>query len=272
MSTRSTPTIAVRSLAEALGTFLLVFIGSGAAMLSSLLPHNGHFRATAAELLLVALGLGFALFIAVMMFGRISGGHINPAVTIGLAATGDFPWGDVLPYIIAQVVGAIIGALGIAIIYGRVASTVGHLGAPSLSSTTSIWQGFIAEAVGAGILMFAVFAMAVDKRAPGGWAGLVIGLTLTAAILMAGPATGGSLNPARAFGPYLVNVFFGTSVNWGDFILCYTVGPILGMIGAAFLYRYVAQMGRPEEVAGRARTGSRPEPAEPMDPSEGATT
>ena len=188
-----------------------------------------------------------------MVFGRISGGHINPAVTIGLAATGDFPWGDVLPYIIAQLVGAIIGALGIAIIYGQVASTVGHLGAPSLSSTTSVGQGFIAEAVGAGILMFAVFAMAVDKRAPGGWAGLVIGLTLTAAVLMAGPATGGSLNPARAFGPYLVNVFFGTSVNWGDFILCYTVGPILGMIGAAFLYRYVAQMGRPEEVAGRAR-------------------
>jgi glycerol uptake facilitator protein len=211
-------------------------------MLSFLLPHNGGFPATAAELLLVALGLGFGLFIAVMLFGRISGGHINPAVTIGLAATGNFAWGDVLPYIIAQVAGAIVGALGIAIIYGRVASTVGQLGAPSLSSATSVWQGFIAELVGAGILMLAVFAMAVDKRAPGGWAGLVIGLTLAAAILMLGPATGGSLNPARAFGPDLVNIFFGTPVNWGDFILCYTVGPILGMVGAAFLYRYIAQL------------------------------
>jgi glycerol uptake facilitator protein len=217
-------------------------------MLSSLLPHTGHFPATAAELLLVALGLGLALFIAVMMFGRISGGHINPAVTIGLAATGDFAWSDVVPYIIAQLVGAIVGALGIAIIYGRVASTVGHLGAPALSRTTSIWQGFIAEAVGAAILMLAIFATAVDRRAPAGWAGLVIGLTLAVAILMLGPATGGSLNPARAFGPDLVNIFFGTSVNWGDFLLCYTVGPILGMIAAAFLYRYVAQLARPGQA------------------------
>ena len=245
MSRRRTSTIAVRILAEALGTFLLVFIGSGAATLSSLLPHTGHFPATAAELLLEALGLGFALFIAVMIFGRVSGAHVNPAVTIGLAATGNFSWGDVLPYIVAQVLGAIVGAFGIAIIYGQVASTVGHLGAPSLSSSTSVWQGFISEAVGAAILMFAVFAMAVDARAPVGWAGLVIGLTLAAVVLLEGPAAGGSLNPARAFGPDLVNIFFGTSVNWGDFILCYTVGPILGMVGAAFLYRYVAELRRP---------------------------
>jgi glycerol uptake facilitator protein len=244
MSTRITPTIAGRFLAEALGTFTLVFIGSGAATLSSLLPHIGHFPATAAELLLVALGLGFALFICVMIFGRISGAHVNPAVTIGLAATGNFDWGDVLPYIIAQVLGAIVGALGIAIIYGKLASTVGHLGAPSLSSNTSVWQGFIAEAVGSAILMFAIFAMAVDRRAPAGWAGLVIGLTLGAVILMEGPAAGASLNPARAFGPDLVNIFFGTPVNWGDFILCYTVGPVLGMVGAAFLYRYVAHLGQ----------------------------
>jgi glycerol uptake facilitator protein len=244
-SANHTPTIAQRCLAEALGTFVLVFIGSGAATLSTLLPHTGHFPATAAELLLVALGLGFALFISVMMFGRISGAHVNPAVTIGLASTGNFAWADVVPYLFAQVVGAIIGALGIAIIYGKLASTVGHLGAPSLSAPTSIWQGFLAEAVGAAILMTAVFATAVDTRAPSGWAGLVIGLTLGAAILFLGPATGGSLNPARAFGPDLVDVFLGTSVNWVQFLVCYTIGPFVGMIGAAFLYRYLADMVRP---------------------------
>jgi glycerol uptake facilitator protein len=241
MRTR-TPTTVERAIAEALGTFILVFIGSGAATLSGLLPHIGHFPATAAELVMVALGLGFALFIAIMVVGRVSGAHVNPAVTIGLAATGNFDWTDVLPYIIAQVVGAIIGALGIAIIYGKLASTVGHLGAPSLSTNTSILQGIIGEAVGAAILMLSIFATAVDKRAPAGWAGLVIGLTLAGVILVIGPATGASVNPARAFGPDLVNVFFGTPVNWGDFILCYTIGPILGMVGAAFLYRYVAHV------------------------------
>src|SRR5215472_4828269 len=160
MRTR-TPTIVERAVAEALGTFILVFIGSGTATLSGLLPHIGHFPATAAELLLVALGLGFALFIAIMIVGRVSGAHVNPAVTIGLAATGNFEWADVLPYIVAQVVGAIIGALGIAIIYGKLASTVGHLGAPSLSTNTSILQGIIAEAVGAAILMLAIVATAV---------------------------------------------------------------------------------------------------------------
>jgi glycerol uptake facilitator protein len=240
-----TPTIAERFVAEALGTFLLVFIGCGAATVASLLPHNGHFPATAAELMLVALAFGFALFIIVMIVGRISGAHVNPAVTLGLAATGNFAWSDVLPYIIAQVVGAILGALGIAIIYGKLASTVGHLGAPSLATNTSILQGIIAEALGAAILMLAIFATAVDKRAPVGWAGLVIGLTLGAAIMVGGPATGASINPARALGPDLVNVFFGTPVNWGDFILCYTIGPILGMVGAAFLYRYVAHLRQP---------------------------
>jgi glycerol uptake facilitator protein len=241
MRTR-TPTILERAIAEALGTFILVFIGSGAATLSGLLPHNGHFPATAAELVMVALGLGFALFIAIMVVSRVSGAHVNPAVTIGLAATGNFDWMDVLPYVVAQVVGAIIGALGIAIIYGKLASTVGHLGAPSLSTNTSILQGIIGEAIGAAILMLAIFATAVDKRAPVGWAGLVIGLTLAGVILVIGPATGASVNPARAFGPDLINVFFGTPVNWGDFILCYTIGPILGMVGAAFLYRYVAHV------------------------------
>jgi glycerol uptake facilitator protein len=239
-----TPTTTEKFVAEALGTFLLVFIGCGAGTLTALLPHNGHFPQTAAELVLVALAFGFALFIIVMIVGRISGAHVNPAVTLGLAATGNFAWDEVLPYILAQIIGAILGALGIAILYGRLASTVGHLGAPSLATNTSILQGIIGEALGAAVLMLAIFATAVDTRAPAGWAGLVIGLTLGAVIMVGGPATGASINPARAFGPDLVNVFFGTSVSWGDFILCYTIGPILGMIGAAFLYRYIAHLGR----------------------------
>ena len=281
MSTTTTPSIGERCVAEVAGTFILVFIGSGAATLSKLVPHNGHFPATAADLLLLALGFGFALFVAVMIFGRISGAHVNPAVTISLAATGNFAWSDVLPYIVAQLVGAVLGALGIAIIYGKFASTFGHLGAPALATNTSVLQGIIAEAIGAAILMLAVFAMVVDKRAPAGWSGLVIGLALGAAIIVGGPATGGSFNPARAFGPDFANIFFGTSVSWGDFIVCYTVGPLLGMAGAAFLYQYVAHLARPDQSQMLSRPSSpsvgergRPRPTtnEPLEPGEGATT
>src|SRR5215469_11858911 len=175
-----------RFAAETLGTFLLVFIGGGTAALAALLSHNHHYTPTAAELLLVALAHALALFVIVMVVGRVSGAHVNPAVTIGLASVGQCDWGDVPAYLLGQLLGAIVGALCILIAYGKLAATVGHLGAPALATNTNLVQGMVIEGLGAGILVLAVMASAVDKRAPVGWAGLTIGLTLGAIIMFLG--------------------------------------------------------------------------------------
>lgn len=255
-----------RTIAEALGTFLLVFIGCGAASLTSLLLNSNTLnkQLTPADLVLIALAFGLALFIIVMIVGRVSGAHVNPAITLGLASTNRFPWAEVPFYVLAQVVGAIVGALGVAVVYGKLAATVGHLGAPALAANTNLVQGLLTEAAGAAILMLAIMCTAVDTLSPAGWAGLTIGLTLGAVICVIGPATGASINPARAFGPDLVNLFFGVSTDWGAFVVCYVIGPILGAIGAAFLYAYLARLPRvTQELTGkdqRVIAGDRPGP------------
>jgi glycerol uptake facilitator protein len=232
-----------RFAAECFGTFLLVFIGGGAATVAALLPHNSHYTPASAELLLVALAHGLALFIIVMMVGRISGAHVNPAVTIALASSGQFEWIDVLSYLGGQLLGALAGALCIAIAYGKLAATVGHLGAPALATHTSILQGAIVEGLGAGILVFAIMATAVDKRAPAGWAALTIGLTLGAVIMFLGPATGAAVNPARALGPDAISsIFFGVKVNWLQYLVCYLVGPLVGGVGGAYLYKFISHL------------------------------
>jgi glycerol uptake facilitator protein len=239
-------TLMERFAAEALGTFLLVFIGCGAAA-SALIVVHGFGRVLApSDLLLVALAFGLALFIAIVIVGRVSGAHVNPAVTVGLAASGHFPWAEVPYYVGAQVLGAIVGAACIPIVYGRAAATFGSLGAPSLSIGTNLIQGLIAEAIGTAILVLTISAAAVDTRAPAGWAGLAIGLALAAIIMIIGVATGGSVNPARAFGPDLVNLFFGVKVSWGAFIVAYLIGPLLGGVAGAVLYTAIARLPVPK--------------------------
>lgn len=238
------PTLMERFAAELLGTFLLVFVGGGAAASAALLLHSTKQPSTMADLLLVALAHGLVLFVIVMVVGKVSGAHVNPAVTIGLASVGRFPWEEVIAYVVAQVIGAIIGAAAIMIVFGTMAATVGHLGAPSLATNTNIVQGFFSEALGAFILILAIMGTAVDSRAPAGWAGLSIGLALAAVIMFIGPATGATVNPARAFGPDIVDVFFGVNVNWVDFVVCYLLGPLVGGVAACWLYRYVARLPR----------------------------
>lgn len=237
-------TMVERFLAEALGTFLLVFIGCGtvaAAPLSNLALHGSG----AATLLLIALAFGLALFIAVLIVGRISGAHLNPAVTLGLAISGHFAWEDVPAYFVGQIVGAVIGAAAILIVYGKQAATIGNLGGPKLATNTSLIQGLIIEGIGTGILMLAIIATAVDTRGVTGWAGLTIGLALGAIIMVIGGATGGSVNPARAFGPDFIDFLMGVKIDWAAFVVAYLIGPILGAIGAAFLYGYIAHFRAP---------------------------
>ncbi len=241
------PSQVERFIAETLGTFLLTLIGGSAATLAALLPHNHHFIATGAELVLVALAHGLALFIIVLIVGRVSGAHVNPAVTLGLASSGQFDWGDVPLYLGAQFLGATIGAACILIVYGKLAATVGGLGAPSLAPNTNLIQGAVIEGIGAGILVLAVISTAADKRSPAGWAGLTIGLALGAIIMAIGPATGAAVNPARAFGPDIIDwIFFRTptNVDWWAYIVSYLIGPIVGGVAAANLYLYMARLPR----------------------------
>jgi glycerol uptake facilitator protein len=260
-----TPAIIQRSLAEALGTFILVFVGSGTATAATLLLPP---VVPALRVLLIALGLGLALFAGISIVGKISGGHYNPAVTVGLAAAGRFDWVDVPGYLIGQIVGAVVGALAILIAYGRLGARLAGLGAPMLGPGINIGQGLVLEALGTAILVLAVMGTALDTRAVAGWAPLAIGLTLSALILFLGPATGGSVNPARAFGPDLVAVFYGFPVNWAAFVVSYLLGPLLGGVVGAFVYIGVAGLPRPTEatsVGGRrpqAEEASRETPKE----------
>lgn len=241
---RHNPTMVERFLAEALGTFLLVFIGAGTATVAALSNLTPHLSA-AASLTLVALAHGLALFIIVLIVGRVSGAHVNPAITLGLAINGHFAWEDVPAYLVGQIVGAVIGAAAILIVYGKQAATIGHLGAPALATNTNIWQGLIIEGIGAGILMLAIVATAIDTRAIPGWAGLTIGLSLGAIIMVIGPATGAAVNPARAFGPDFVDFLFGVKVDWLAYVVSYLIGPILGATGAAALYGMIAHYRTP---------------------------
>lgn len=240
------PTLGERCMAELVGTFLLTFVGGGVVADAALLQRNTHSGPLpTSDLVLVALAHGLILFVIVMVAGRISGAHVNPAVTLSLATIGQFKWSDVPGYLISQVVGSVLGALAIMIPFGRDIASVGYLGRPSLATNTSLIAGLFSEALGAAILVITIVATAADRRAPAGWAGLAIGMALAAAIMIVGPATGAAVNPARAFGPDVVSIFFGAkSVDWVAYLVCYLVGPILGGVGAAWLYSRMSHLPR----------------------------
>ena len=232
-----------RLLAEAVGTALLVLVGAGSVVAT--LKVDGEV--TYAGLGFISLAFAIVVAVVIYGFGPVSGAHINPAVTISLAVTGRFRWVEVIPYILAQVVGAVVGALLIVATFGTDAADLG-LGATTLADGVPYWQGIVAEALGTFVLLFTVMALAVDSRAPLGWAGLMIGLAVAAAILLIAPQTGGSLNPARTFGPYLGVAIFGGSVPWSD-LGVYLIGPLVGGIAAVLLYDFIAQSRAAEKPA-----------------------
>lgn len=224
-----------RTIAEVIGTAMLVVVGTGS-VVAALVMGGGELDYAGLGFVAVA----FAVVVAVVVhgFGPVSGAHINPAVTVALAATRRFPWAEVLPYVAAQLVGAVIGSLLVVASFGTQAVDVG-LGQTALGDGVPYLRGIVAEALGTFLLMFAVMALAVDSRAPLGWAGLMIGLAVAAAILLIGPLTGGSLNPARTFGPDVVATMFGGSVQWDELVV-YWVGPLLGSGAAAVAYDLVS--------------------------------
>ncbi|HEY4217079.1 MAG TPA: aquaporin [Gemmatimonadaceae bacterium] len=206
--------------AEFIGTFALVFIGGGAIITSPML-------AVQAAVVNIAFAHGLILAIMVTATMRISG-HLNPAVTAGFLVTRRIEPMMAVVYWIAQFGGAIIAAYALNALFPANIVAATRLGGQSISADITLLQAVVLEAIATFFLVFVVFATAVDPRAPkvGGFA---IGLTVTAGILGIGPLTGGSMNPARSFGPALVtHIFEGQSA--------YFIGPLLGGIVAALLY------------------------------------
>ncbi|MBV8636467.1 MAG: aquaporin Z [Candidatus Eremiobacteraeota bacterium] len=226
-----------RLTAEFFGTFWLVFGGCGTALFAAAVPTLGVGYAG------VALAFGLTVLTGVYALGPISGGHFNPAITLGLFTGGRFPGRDVLPYMIVQVAGAIIAA---AILYTIATGKAGFTTAGGFAANGygihspggyALGAAFIAEFVLSFAFVMVVMG-ATDTRAPAGFAGLAIGLTLTAIHLVCIPITNTSVNPARSTGPALFAGGWALGQLW-----LFWVAPLLGGALAGYAYTVIFSEG-----------------------------
>src|SRR5919107_4962998 len=214
------------ALAELVGTFILVFGGTAVAVGAILsLPTAGGAYGSLA----VALAFGLALAAVVAAIGHVSGAHVNPAVTLGLASIGQFPWKSVPAYLGAQLVGAVLGAVGTWVAFGGPGRNEAKLAATYPAQGVGDLQAFLLEILITFVLVFVVMAVATDSRAPAAIAPIAVGFALAVGVFIAGPVTGGAVNPVRALGPMLVAMDLSS-------VWLYILGPIIGGVLAAFLY------------------------------------
>ncbi|MCX6693431.1 MAG: aquaporin family protein [Methanomicrobiales archaeon] len=234
-----------RCIAEGVGTLLLVYFGAGAAAITLMIAH-GTKTATSFNIGIgqlgglgdwFAIGISFGITIAAVIYalGRVSGAHINPAVTIALWATRRFPACDTAAYVVSQCIGAAVGSLLFFLTVGMDAVTIGGLGATAPFPGIGYGQAILVEAIATFVLMLVIMGVALDKQAPPGFAGLIIGLTVAGMITATGNIAGASLNPARTFGPYLMDFLLGGSNLWVFFPI-YIIGPVIGAVLAAVFY------------------------------------
>ena len=221
-------TLAKKLAAEAIGPFALCFLGIGSIFLT-----QGN------DIVAVALAHGLAIGLMVMALGHVSGGHFNPAVTSAMIATKKIDPVTGGMYIVAQLVGATLGALAINACYPSAMRDAMGGGVPAVGSGFSSGNALIAEIVTTFFLVFVVFGVAVDKRSPKEVYGLCIGLTISIGILAVGSVSGAALNPARWFGAALVNGEFSDFWIW-------IVGPILGGVLAGLVQQNFMLHGEPE--------------------------
>lgn len=190
----------------------------------------------------VALAFGLAVTIIVASSGHLSGAHVNPAVTIGFWSIGRFRTSDVLPYVIAQCIGAIAASL----LCGWILGPVGNYGATF--PVLAIPQSFVVEMGYTGVLGFVIIGVATDLRTPAAVAPFAIGATVFAGALVTGPLTGGSFNPARSLGPAIA------SGSWTAHWL-YWVAPIAGMMLAMRAYEYLRPASTSDATPSRGPLG-----------------
>ncbi|HWE78346.1 MAG TPA: aquaporin [Pseudolabrys sp.] len=227
--------IAPKLLAEFIGTFAFVFIGAGAA---AVVGDGVGLPGIAA----IAFAHGLTIMVFAFAYGSVSGGHMNPAVTVGVLAAGAMRVAEAIGYIVSQLVGGVAGALLLSVVLGGAETGLGMpalahnlaLGATSLTITPA--AGFMIEAALAFFLVTIVLSTAVAGRA-GDLAPLAIGMTLTLNIIMGGALTGAAFNPARALGPMVATGNFSNA--W-----LYMTAPIVGAIVAAILHTSLARLAQ----------------------------
>lgn len=224
--------LARRAAAEAVGTFILVFAGTGAIVIESLTGAMGHVG--------IALTFGFVVTALVYSFGHISGAHFNPAVTAAFATMGEFERREVPHYVAAQMGGAVLASLVLYLLFFpnfESVKDVGYLGA-TLPRYSQL-QSFVLEFILTFILMLVISFSAVHAKAVKSFAGLAIGLTVGLEAMFAGPICGASMNPARSFGPAFVSLHFAS-------LWIYLVATTAGAVSSVYVYRFIAK----EEVQG----------------------
>jgi MIP family channel proteins len=217
-----------RLVAEAVGTFFLVLVGPGAAMVNAAAPGSVSPGG-------VALAFAFVVTAMIIAFGHISGAHINPAVTIGFWSVRRFPRRDVVPYVLSQCLGA-VAASGV---LRGVLGPVGRMGATLPATALGIGAGraFAVEWLLSFVLMLVITSVATDERVAGGFAAMAIGLTVGFCALVGGPLTGASMNPARSLGPAVAGGLW--RAHW-----IYWLAPVTGMIAAGLLAELVRPTGQ----------------------------
>lgn len=219
-------------IAELIGTLLLVF---AVGMVVSQYLQTDPAAQTGSDFAVIGLVHAFVLFALVITFGAVSGGHFNPAVTVAAAAMRRIDPIDAVVYILAQLSGGVLGALlvkGFLLDEGR-ASNYGNAEPGALIGSNV--QGALIEAIGTFLLVAVILAVAMNPRARQEWAPFAIGTTLGLIVMLMGPLTGGSFNPARWFGPALI----GDQIDLGPDLLIYVAGPLVGAAAAFLVYRFV---------------------------------
>lgn len=218
--------------AELVGTFFLVFAGAGSIIID-------RFTGGSLGLLGIALAHGLALSVAVSATAAASGGHINPAVSLAMWATGRLRAALLPVYVLGQLLGGVVAGVLLQISFPAEPSAATHLGTPVLAEGVGAGQGVLIEAILTFMLLFAIFGTAVDRRAPQ-LGGFGIGLTVAFDILAGGPLTGAAMNPARAFGTAVPAGF------WAGHLV-YWIGPVIGALIGAFVYQTWV-LGRDDEA------------------------
>ncbi len=212
-------------LAELLGTFCLVFVGSGCVCADYYLVKSGS---QSFGLLGIAIAFGFVVVAVAYSLGYISGAHINPAVTISMVVTKRMKTGIGAMYIVSQMAGATFAGYLLKILFPEALASV-FLGTCVLGSTVTVTQAIVMETVITFLLVFVVYTTVVDKRSTPALAGLAIGFVVLFGVMVGGTISGGSMNPARVFGPAIASGHFANHYVWW-------IGPIIGGVTAGFVY------------------------------------
>ncbi|RLM78925.1 aquaporin NIP1-1 [Panicum miliaceum] len=213
-------------IAEIFGTYFLIFAGCGAVTINA--SKNGAITFPG-----VAIVWGLAVMVMVYAVGHISGAHFNPAVTFAFATCGRFPWRQLPAYVLAQMLGSTLASGTLRLMFGG-----RHEHFPGTLPTGSDVQSLVIEIITTFYLMFVISGVATDNRAIGELAGLAVGATILLNVLIAGPVSGASMNPARSVGPALVSGQYRS-------VWVYLVGPVAGAVAGAWAYNLIRFTNKP---------------------------